>query len=332
MLLSKELPKIGLECQCFDEKEFESLGLAGYNDGKNVCTFLAAAKYAAGLSDGISMILTSQKVYDELMSAGSLSGSYGICIVDNPRLTYFLLHNALCVSEDYARPRFESRIADSAQISPLAYIAPYNVVIGENTVIEEFVSVKENTVIGDDCVIRTGTKIGGPGFEIKNDGTKTITVTHIGGVVIGNNVEIQQNSNTTYRVYDYGRLGKDGKPRELHIEKALDVTNLKPLEMQPLSSPDRINGWRVQHLGDCTYFYVSLWEPEAAAPAVWKFGGDTASFLHLLVLDGSGVLQMADGGSLRLEKGASLFIPAGSQPGEITGHLRFIATDICQSL
>ena len=203
MLLSKELPKIGIECQCFDEKEFESLGLAGYNDGKNVCTFLAAAKYAAGLSDGISMILTSQKVYDELMSAGSLSGSYGICIVDNPRLTYFLLHNALCVSEDYARPRFESRIADSAQISPLAYIAPYNVVIGENTVIEEFVSVKENTVIGDDCVIRTGTKIGGPGFEIKNDGTKTITVTHIGGVVIGNNVEIQQNSNVDKAIYPW---------------------------------------------------------------------------------------------------------------------------------
>ena len=34
--------------------------------------------------------------------------------------------------------------------------------------------------------------------------------------------EIQQNSNTTYRVYDYGRLGADGKPRELHIEKAID--------------------------------------------------------------------------------------------------------------
>ena len=203
MLLSKELPKIDIECQCFDEKEFESLGLAGYNDGKNVCTFLAAAKYAAGLSEGISMILTSQKVYDELMSAGSLGGSYGICIVDNPRLTYFLLHNALCDSENYARPRFESKIAESAQISPLAYIAPYNVVIGENAVIEEFVSIKENTVIGDDCVIRTGTKIGGPGFEIKNDGTKTITVTHIGGVVIGNNVEIQQNSNVDKAIYPW---------------------------------------------------------------------------------------------------------------------------------
>ena len=59
MLLSKELPKIGIGCQCFDEKEFESLGLAGYNDGKNVCTFLAAAKYAAGLSEGISIVTES---------------------------------------------------------------------------------------------------------------------------------------------------------------------------------------------------------------------------------------------------------------------------------
>lgn len=203
MLLSTELPKIGIQCECHNEQEFESLGLAGYNDGKNVCTFLAAAKYAAGLSDGISMILTSQKVFDELDAAGSLDGGYGICIVDNPRLTYFLLHNALCDSEDYARPRFETRIAESAVISPLAYIAPYNVTIGENTVIEEFVSVKENTEIGDDCVIRTGTKLGGPGFEIKNDGTKTITVTHIGGVKIGNNVEIQQNSNVDKAIYPW---------------------------------------------------------------------------------------------------------------------------------
>ena len=40
--------------------------------------------------------------------------------------------------------------------------------------------------------------------------------------------EIQQNSNCTYRVYDYGRRGADGKPRELHIAKALDVCRLEP--------------------------------------------------------------------------------------------------------
>ena len=45
--------------------------------------------------------------------------------------------------------------------------------------------------------------------------------------------EIQQNSNTTYRIYDYGRVGKDGKPRELHVEKAKDVTKLAPAEQYP---------------------------------------------------------------------------------------------------
>ena len=46
--------------------------------------------------------------------------------------------------------------------------------------------------------------------------------------------EIQQNSNLTYRMYDYGRLGKDGKPRELHVEKALAVANLERYRREPL--------------------------------------------------------------------------------------------------
>ena len=47
------------------------------------------------------------------------------------------------------------------------------------------------------------------------------------GLVIA---EIQQNSNVTYRVFDYGRAGADGKPRALHVEKALEVTSLKPAQ------------------------------------------------------------------------------------------------------
>ena len=50
------------------------------------------------------------------------------------------------------------------------------------------------------------------------------TVHSIGGGILL--AETQQNSNITYRVYDYNRLGADGKPRELHIAKALDVMNL----------------------------------------------------------------------------------------------------------
>ena len=65
------------------------------------------------------------------------------------------------------------------------------------------------------------------------------------GIVIA---EVQQNSNVTYRVYDYGRVGADGKPRALHIEQALAVTDLRPapaLDFAP-------------HLGQCAYFTTDL--------------------------------------------------------------------------
>ncbi|MCA9918834.1 MAG: class I mannose-6-phosphate isomerase [Anaerolineales bacterium] len=55
----------------------------------------------------------------------------------------------------------------------------------------------------------------------------------MGGLLIA---EIQQNSNTTYRVYDWGRVGHDGQPRTLHIDKALDVINfdqIAPTLSQP---------------------------------------------------------------------------------------------------
>ena len=60
--------------------------------------------------------------------------------------------------------------------------------------------------------------------------------------------EIQQNSSLTYRVYDYGRLGLDGKPRQLHVEKAKAVTNLDKY-IVPSPKRDLL-------LGKCKYFAV----------------------------------------------------------------------------
>jgi mannose-6-phosphate isomerase len=56
----------------------------------------------------------------------------------------------------------------------------------------------------------------------------------MGGLLIA---EIQQNSNTTYRVYDWNRVGSDGKPRPLHVEKAMDVINFAQIE--PILHPPR---------------------------------------------------------------------------------------------
>lgn len=60
----------------------------------------------------------------------------------------------------------------------------------------------------------------------------TIHAIHKGILV----AEIQENSNVTYRVYDYGRTGADGKPRQLHLDQALEVTCLEP----PAAPPTRM--------------------------------------------------------------------------------------------
>ena len=74
--------------------------------------------------------------------------------------------------------------------------------------------------------------------------------------------EIQQNSNCTYRVYDYGRVGKDGKPRELHIDKAVDVSNTIPpkYDIKPMGDEIESNGNISQLLTKCDLFTVDRYQ------------------------------------------------------------------------
>ena len=134
--------------------------------------------------------------------------------------------------------------------------------------------------------------------------------------------EIQQNSNTTYRVYDYGRVGKDGKPRELHIAKALDVTRLTPAE-EPALSPAAVLpcGTRCQKLGSCRYFDTMKLEISGSYTPEEHAG----SYAHYLCLAGSGVLRY-DGGELAFEKGSSIFIPCGARVREICGTCTLLHT------
>lgn len=111
--------------------------------------------------------------------------------------------------------------------------------------------------------------------------------------------EIQQNSNTTYRVCDYGRLGADGKPRPLHIDKAVEVTNLTP----PPESKDLSAGT----LAECEYFKVGLFSTDKQK----EIEVDNASFVSLLCLEGE---VSFDG--VTLVKGDCAFIPANR--GKIT--------------
>jgi mannose-6-phosphate isomerase len=68
--------------------------------------------------------------------------------------------------------------------------------------------------------------------------------------------EIQQNSNTTYRVYDWNRMGADGQPRPLHIDKALDVINFDQVKpsLEPAALISEENGVRRERLCANEYF------------------------------------------------------------------------------
>lgn len=138
--------------------------------------------------------------------------------------------------------------------------------------------------------------------------------------------EIQQNSNTTYRVYDYGRRDAVGNPRELHIEKALAVSDLSPTT--PIVFEDDSNknfGDNVEYkkLAECKYFTTEHYKCEDKL----EMTADEKSFVSLVILDGKGTVSDADS-KVSFEKGDSLFIPAGMGLIELEGKFELIKTTV----
>lgn len=133
--------------------------------------------------------------------------------------------------------------------------------------------------------------------------------------------EIQQNSNTTYRVYDYGRLGADGKPRELHIDKAVDVSKTDPpkYDIKPMGEPEKFNDYTKTLLTKCDLFTVNHYELNGKV----TLEADEKSFNHVLVVDGAGTINGVD-----FKKGDSFYIPANYGKYEINGKCEIIVTNI----
>ena len=135
--------------------------------------------------------------------------------------------------------------------------------------------------------------------------------------------EIQQNSNTTYRIYDYGRVGADGKPRELHIDKAVEVTDLCPAKPYPVTEAFEENGAVKRLLSKCEYFTV--YSVDVAEKAC--FNADETSFHNVLILEGNAELICGDT-TLFLKKGDSVFVPAGCGEYTIAGSFKSVFTRI----
>lgn len=135
--------------------------------------------------------------------------------------------------------------------------------------------------------------------------------------------EVQQSSNTTYRVYDYDRPGKDGKPRELHIEKAADVADLTvpSADFAPAGVPCKYENAQKTYLTGCEYFKMY----RLSIDGIYYDFADADSFVHLLVLEGEGEI-FCEGERLPLKKGASIFIPAEKGEYTLQGCLEILET------
>ena len=131
--------------------------------------------------------------------------------------------------------------------------------------------------------------------------------------------EVQQSSNSTYRVYDYGRIGADGKSRPLHIGKALAVTKRKPqlLNTKPLAEIDLLKGCRVSLLAKCDYF--TTYHIKLSDWNVVQFGAPDESFQSLTMLSGNLTLNCG-GEELLLEKGETVFLPVGMGEYSLQGE------------
>ena len=137
--------------------------------------------------------------------------------------------------------------------------------------------------------------------------------------------EVQQSSDTTYRIFDYDRLQPDGTLRPLDVKKAADVLDLRPSHalLRPKGEENVFDGYTKTLLTECEYFTLY----RVSVTAAYADAADGASFVSLVFTDGEGVYADADG-EIPVKKGDSLFVPAGKGAFTVSGRVEFLRTNI----
>lgn len=130
-------------------------------------------------------------------------------------------------------------------------------------------------------------------------------------------LETQQNSDITYRVYDYGRLS-DGKPRELHLQQSLDVIKV-PFQESPVQpETEHLAGAEKTHLITCAYYQVDKYQVKGSFRQTFSGG-----FTNVTVIEGTGFVNGEPVG-----EGSAFIVPAGMKECEFAGEFSYIASTI----
>ena len=111
--------------------------------------------------------------------------------------------------------------------------------------------------------------------------------------------EIQLPSDTTYRVFDWNRVDETGKPRELHIEEALESINFD-------MSDEELPVTTIGRLVNCDYFVIDKGHQAKSCEALLSPG----EMKTLIILSGCGTILGPDGNSVEFKAGDCLLVPA----------------------
>lgn len=136
-----------------------------------------------------------------------------------------------------------------------------------------------------------------------------------GGTLI---LETQQNSDITYRVYDYDRL-QDGKPRQLHVQQSIDVIKAPFEPAAAAGKTERIGDASVEELVTCPYYTVLKVTLDGSASLP-----NDRPFVDVSVLEGEGTI-----GAKAVKKGTHLIVPAGYGDISVTGKMMMICSTVC---
>ena len=126
------------------------------------------------------------------------------------------------------------------------------------------------------------------------------------GLVIA---EIKQSSDTTFRLFDWNRVGADGQPRPLHVEQSLDVSDYHSGPVQPRRSDRTATGW--QSLVECDKFRLTSLENGSD-----RIGGDHR--FHIVTVPRGAATLEFQGGEWSLKRGQSILLPAALGECQLT--------------
>lgn len=139
------------------------------------------------------------------------------------------------------------------------------------------------------------------------------------GIVI---LETQQSSDITYRVYDYDRTDAEGNKRELHLEKAIQVTTVPHKDAAGEQSVSKVDELTMKQLVEAEYFSVYHWELNGDASMTLD-----QDFLQVSVTEGKAAITV-DGKSFDMEKGSHFILPYGIREYQLSGKAEFIVSHV----